>query len=577
MQILKAGATDYVLKHDLTRLATAVERALADGEAQRGARRITRELESERRLLSAVLAQFGRADRAARCEGPRRARQPGSHCRMRRDRAQAIGRSYADLFAEPVASRAVAALRSITSSGAAAQTTRRCAPWREVTRLGRVILWSASFLDEPGSAGETIVLAGIDITEQQQQEETRARLVAIVDSSDDAIVSKTLDGVITSWNRGAERIFGYTAAEAIGQPMLMLVPRGHEHEEAQILDRVRKGNPVTHFQTVRRRKNGQEISVSITISPLRDAAGRMIGASLIARDISQQKRLEELRTAQLRARGREHPRAGGEPPEERVPRQHVARAAHAAQRDHRLRRPALQRPGAARLADAQGVPRPYPRRAGSTCSSSSTTSSILSKVEAGKLEFFPEPVDLARTIDEVTSVLHGAAASKQIGVTVEIEPGLGPLVLDPARLKQVLYNYLSNALKFTPAGGRVTVRASSEGKAKFRLEVADTGIGISRRRLPAPVSRVRATRCRHGQVASRHRPRAGADQAARRSARRHGRRAKHTRRRQRVPRRAAASGDRQAEGRRRTALHRRPRPTAVSLEPPTMRGKPGGR
>ncbi|MEY4749503.1 MAG: hypothetical protein RIQ60_1717 [Pseudomonadota bacterium] len=119
-----------------------------------------------------------------------------------------------------------------------------------------------------------------------------ASLVAIVQSSDDAIVGKGLDGVITSWNRGAEALFGYSAAEAIGQPMLMLFPPGLEHEERDILARIRRGETVEHFETRRRRRDGELIDIFVTISPIRDGHGEVVGASNIARDISERKRLD---------------------------------------------------------------------------------------------------------------------------------------------------------------------------------------------------------------------------------------------------------------------------------------------
>jgi PAS domain S-box-containing protein len=119
------------------------------------------------------------------------------------------------------------------------------------------------------------------------EEELRAWLASIVDSSDDAIVSKTLDGVITSWNRGAERIFGYTAAEAIGRPITLIIPDDRRAEEEDVLARLRRGERVDHFETVRRRKDGWEVQISLTVSPVRDARGNMIGASKVARDITE--------------------------------------------------------------------------------------------------------------------------------------------------------------------------------------------------------------------------------------------------------------------------------------------------
>ena len=120
-------------------------------------------------------------------------------------------------------------------------------------------------------------------------------LAAIVDSSDDAIVSKTLDGIITSWNRGAEKIFGYSAEEAIGRHITLIIPTERHGEENEVLTRVRRGEKLDHFETIRRAKDGREVHISLTVSPVRDASGRIIGASKVARDITERKRAEEER------------------------------------------------------------------------------------------------------------------------------------------------------------------------------------------------------------------------------------------------------------------------------------------
>jgi PAS domain S-box-containing protein len=141
---------------------------------------------------------------------------------------------------------------------------------------------------------------GIDITERKQAEaalrdrEQRLRwLASIVDSSDDAIVSKNLDGIVTSWNTGAERIFGYTAEEAIGQPITIVIPQDRYDEERAILTRIRRGELIDHFETIRQRKHGSLIVVSLTVSPVKNAEGKIVGASKIARDITEQKRVQE--------------------------------------------------------------------------------------------------------------------------------------------------------------------------------------------------------------------------------------------------------------------------------------------
>ena len=118
-------------------------------------------------------------------------------------------------------------------------------------------------------------------------------LNAIVDSSDDAIISKDLNSIVTSWNKGAERLFGYTAAEMVGRPITILIPADRQDEEPEILSRLRRGERVDHFQTIRKRKDGSLLDISLTISPIKDIHGKIVGASKIARDITQQKRAEE--------------------------------------------------------------------------------------------------------------------------------------------------------------------------------------------------------------------------------------------------------------------------------------------
>jgi PAS domain S-box-containing protein len=128
----------------------------------------------------------------------------------------------------------------------------------------------------------------------------RAQLAAIIDSSDDAIVGKTLDGIITSWNRGAEHIFGYTSAEAIGQHIFLIIPEDRRAEEEDVLARLRNGQKIDHFQTVRQTKDRRRITVSLTVSPIRDATGVIVGASKVARDITEQLVAQEgLQRAQL--------------------------------------------------------------------------------------------------------------------------------------------------------------------------------------------------------------------------------------------------------------------------------------
>lgn len=135
----------------------------------------------------------------------------------------------------------------------------------------------------------------VDITERKKAEEDAARLAAIVEFSDDAIISKDINGIIQTWNKGAERLFGYDAKEVIGKPVTILMPPDRRHDEPEILERIRRGEHIAHFETVRLRKDGSPIDISLTISPLKNAEGHVIGASKIARDVSEKRRQEERR------------------------------------------------------------------------------------------------------------------------------------------------------------------------------------------------------------------------------------------------------------------------------------------
>lgn len=144
----------------------------------------------------------------------------------------------------------------------------------------------------------------LDMSDHQRAEHAGRRLAAIVESSEDAIVSKNLDGIIATWNKGAERLFGYFAEEVIGRPIMILIPADRQEEEAGILERIRRGERVEHFETVRQRKDGSLVPISLTVSPITDGAGRIIGASKIARDITERKRRDE--QIALLAREAEH-------------------------------------------------------------------------------------------------------------------------------------------------------------------------------------------------------------------------------------------------------------------------------
>ncbi|HEY0564696.1 MAG TPA: PAS domain S-box protein, partial [Terriglobales bacterium] len=180
----------------------------------------------------------------------------------------------------------------------------------DIVKNGKAERRYLNFVYQPMRTSEQeitgIIVLGVDVTSNQEAIEAKEWLAAIVESSDDAIVSKSLEGIIQSWNSGAERIFGYTAAEAIGKSITILIPEERLPEETEILSRLRAGQRIDHFQTVRQRKDGTKIEISLTVSPIRNAEGKVIGASKVARDITAQKLAEEaLRNSEkLAAAGR---------------------------------------------------------------------------------------------------------------------------------------------------------------------------------------------------------------------------------------------------------------------------------
>src|SRR5205085_124469 len=459
------------------------------------------------------------------------------------------------------------------------------------------------FTDETGRAVRMTGL-GLGITSRKEVEQARAQLAAIVESSDDAIIGKTLDGHITSWNTAAERLYGYTAAEVIGQPISILFPPDRTDELPQIMERLSRIGSIAQFETMRQRKDGTLLDVSLTISPIYDQAGRIVGASTIARDITGRKRAEEeLRAAEERLRialeaaqiysweldqaaqkikyspnaadvmGFElsedaaqtraciHPddldavtatylqamegdekfviecrninshtgevvwvrvhgarvsgqgmdsrfvgvtqniteRKQAEEERERLLRreQSARAAAESANRmkdeflatvSHELRTPLTAILGWSRLLHTAKVDEAIAQRASEVIERNARAQAQLiedlldiSRIITGRLSLERRPVELAPVIETVLDSVRLAAEAKEIRLQATLDASV--ITGDAARLQQVVWNLLTNAIKFTPKSGEIAVElAHADGHAE--INISDTGIGIAPDFLP---------------------------------------------------------------------------------------------
>jgi PAS domain S-box-containing protein len=339
-----------------------------------------------------------------------------------------------------------------------------------------------------------------DVTDRRKADEVSRRLTAIIESSDDAIVSKDLDGIITSWNPAAERMFGYTAAEAVGRSIRLIIPADRQHEEDEVLRRLRRGERIDHFETVRRCKDGTNIEISLTVSPIIDQDGRVIGASKIARDITDRKRGEAVRERLLAAEQALRAEA------ERTSRM---KDEFLAILSHELRTPLTSMLGWTRVLRARKLDEMAEARALEAMERNTRLQAQLiddlldmSRIISGKLKIEREPVDLVSVIEAALENVRSAADAKSLQIATVLDPATRPVWGDVTRLQQVMWNLLSNAVKFTPPKGKIDVSLGLEND-HARITVTDTGSGIPPEILPRIFDRFRQaeepdTRRRHG-------------------------------------------------------------------------------
>ena len=326
----------------------------------------------------------------------------------------------------------------------------------------------------------------------------QARLAALVDSSDDVIVSKTLDGIITSWNPSAQRMFGWTAEEAVGRHITLIIPEDRWAEEDEVLARLRRGDRVDHFETVRITKDRRFVDVSITVSPIRDSRGRIVGASKIARDITERRRIEEEREKLLKLEQQARQEA------EAVNR---AKDEFLATLSHELRSPLNAILGWAQVLrsaqhDADTMNRALEIITRNAKQQARLIEDLLdlSAIASGRLRLSTGPVNLETVLGAALETIRPEAESSGVVLRAFLASLEGTVLGDSERLQQVFWNLLSNAVKFTARGGAVDLRLERVDSSAVVI-VSDTGIGIRADVLPVIFERFRQA---DGSIARAH-------------------------------------------------------------------------
>jgi PAS domain S-box-containing protein len=357
---------------------------------------------------------------------------------------------------------------------------------------------------EPGSEEALIraIVASKEALTATQVDRARALLAAVVTSSEDAIVCKTLEGIVTFWNIAAEGLFGFTAVEMVGQSITRIIPQDLQYEEVEILAKLRNGERIERYETTRVRKDGEKVYISLTISPIRDASGGIVGAAKIAHDITARRRAE----SELREREAELAKLAAEREllldSERAARSQAERLVHMkdeflATLSHELRTPLNAIQGwATLLRQHRARPDDYDRGLETIERNARIQVQIvndlldMSRIISGKIHLEIQPVYLHEVVQNGIESVRQAALAKDIRIQPMLDSRIGLVRGDHNRLQQVLWNLLSNAIKFTPSGGRIQVileRVNSHAE----ISVEDNGVGIPQEFLPHVFDRFR--------------------------------------------------------------------------------------
>ena len=372
------------------------------------------------------------------------------------DAQEAVGRPLAEVFnivneqtRQPVENPVTKVLRDGVVVGLANHTVLIARDGREVP------------IDDSGAPvrGEDGSIAGVvlvfrDVTESRRAVEARLHLAAIVESSDDAIIGESLDGKVTSWNRGAERLYGYKAEEIVGQPLGMLVPPDHPDEIPQIIERIKRGEQIEHFETERVRKDGTRVDVSLTLSPIRSADGRIIGASKIARDITARKQ------------------------EDRRKNEFLALLAHELRNPLAAISNSLQ---VTRLASSDPNMLEQVR-----CVMERQLHHLVrlvddlldvSRISQGKLELRRQRIELSEVVKTALDTCEPLVRQQGQELAISLPDEEVYVDADKTRLAQAVCNVVSNAAKYSAPGSQILLAVQREGREAV-IRVKDQGIGI---------------------------------------------------------------------------------------------------
>ena len=470
IQAVRKGAQDYLMKgrSDSLLLVRAIRYAIERKQFEKAVR------DSETCLRAIINAALD-AVIGMNAQGMITDWNPRAEIILGWSHDEAIGQKLAELIIPPRHRNAFErGVQHFLRTGEEGQVLNRRTELTGLRRDGTEFPIELSM--SPVKRGETYVFNAFvaDITERKCAEETRVRLASIVESSGDAIISTTLDGIVSSWNLAAERTFGYTADEAIGKPIGFLIPQDRLDEEAQIMARVTQGEGVSHFETVRRRKDGKDIHIALTISPIKDGAGTLIGFSKIARDITEHKSLE--------AQFRQSQKMEG-----------VGQLASGIAHDFNNLLTVINSYSDMVLGELD-FSNPFFRNGIEQIKESGYRAALLTRqllMFSRQQALEPKVLDLNAVVSNVAKLLR-RLIGEDLTQVLCLDPALGQVKIDPGQIEQIIMNLAVNARDAMPGGGQLTIEtgnveldnayASTQALVQpgpyVMLAVSDTGCGM---------------------------------------------------------------------------------------------------